>query len=61
MYGTTIAFGPNKHLQQLGNKTLSTRKYSARLTRLKPKINDTKEHARLYKWGWLDNILHKKR
>jgi hypothetical protein len=30
-----------------GNNTLSTRKYSARLTRLKPKQSDTKEYARL--------------
>ena len=28
-------------------KTLSTRRYSARLTRHKPKIRDTKDHARL--------------
>ena len=35
--------------------------YSARLTRHKPEINDTKEYARLiYKWSLLDNILHKK-
>jgi hypothetical protein len=30
-----------------GDKTLSTRKYSARLTRQKPEISDTKDHARL--------------
>jgi len=35
--------------------------YSARLTRHKPEISDTKEYARLiYKWSLLDNILHKK-
>jgi hypothetical protein len=37
-----------------GNNALSTRRYSARLTRHKPKINDTKEYARLYKLDWLD-------
>jgi hypothetical protein len=30
-----------------GNNGLSMRKYSARLTHLKPKENDTKEYARL--------------
>jgi hypothetical protein len=30
-----------------GNNALSTRKYSARLTRLKLKQSDTKEYARL--------------
>jgi hypothetical protein len=30
-----------------GNNALSTRRYSARLTRLKPEISDTKEHAGL--------------
>ena len=30
-----------------GNKALSMRMYSARLTRLKQKISDTKEYARL--------------
>ena len=35
----------------IGNRTLSTRMYSARLTRPKPenkKVKDTKDHARLY-------------
>ena len=32
-----------------GNKTLSTRRYSARLTRHKPEINDSEDYARLYK------------
>ena len=44
-----------------GNKTMSTRMYSARLTRHKPQINGTNEYAWLiYKWSLLDNILHKK-
>jgi two-component sensor histidine kinase len=30
-----------------GNNTVSMRRYSARLTRHKPEINDTKEYARL--------------
>jgi hypothetical protein len=30
-----------------GNNALGRRRYSARLNRLKPKINDTKEYARL--------------
>ena len=34
--------------------------YSARLTRHKPEINDTKDARLLYKWSLLDNILHKK-
>ena len=32
-----------------GNETLSTRRYSARLTHHKPEINDSKDYARLYK------------
>jgi hypothetical protein len=35
------------------------RRYSARLTRHKPKINDTKEYARLFMVELVDNILHK--
>jgi hypothetical protein len=34
-----------------GNNALSTRRYSAKLTRLKPEISDTKEHARLSLMG----------
>jgi hypothetical protein len=30
--------------------------YSARLTRHKPEIKDTKEHARLYTVDWLDSF-----
>jgi hypothetical protein len=37
-----------------GNNALSMRRYSARLTRHKQEINDTKEYARLYKLDWLD-------
>ena len=33
-----------------GNRTLSTRRYSARLTRHKLEITDSKDYARLYKW-----------
>ena len=33
------------------NKTLSTRRYSARLTHHKLEINDSKDDARLYKWS----------
>ena len=32
------------------NKTLSMRRYLARLTHHKPEINDSKDYARLYKW-----------
>jgi len=40
---------------------MSTRMYSARLTRHKLEINDTKDYASLiYMWSLLDNILHKK-
>jgi hypothetical protein len=39
-----------------GNNALSTRMYSARLTRHKPEIKDTKEHARLYTVDWLDSF-----
>jgi hypothetical protein len=39
-----------------GNNALSTRRYSARLTRLKPKISDTKEHARLSLVGLADSF-----
>jgi hypothetical protein len=38
---------------------LSTRRYSARLTRQKPEINDIKDHARLLRWASLTQ-LHKK-
>jgi hypothetical protein len=41
-----------------GNNALSTRRYSARLTRLKPEIIDTKEHARLSLVG-LANLVAK--
>jgi hypothetical protein len=41
-----------------GNKTLSMRMYSARLTRLKLKIKDTKEYARL-SFGGLDDSFAK--
>ena len=34
-----------------GNKTLSMRRYSARLTPHKLEINDSKDYARLYKWS----------
>ena len=33
-----------------GNKTLSTRRYSAKLTHHKQKKSDSKDYARLYKW-----------
>ena len=36
------------YLQQHGNKTLSTRLYSARLTRHKPKINDSEGSCLAY-------------
>jgi hypothetical protein len=39
-----------------GNNALSTRRYSARLTRLKPEISDTKEHARLSLVGLADSF-----
>jgi hypothetical protein len=39
-----------------GNNALSTRRYSARLIRLKPKISDTKEYARLSLVGWLTQL-----
>ena len=38
----------------MGNKTLSTRRYSARLTRHKPEINDTKDYEGCI-WSWLDS------
>jgi hypothetical protein len=38
-----------------GNNALSTRRYSARLTRLKPELSDTKEHARLSLVGLADS------
>jgi hypothetical protein len=41
------------------NNALSTRRYSARLTHHKPKINDTKKYARLYKLDWLDWFCRK--
>ena len=44
-----------------GNKTLSMRRYSARLTIINQKQSDSKDYARLYKWRWLDIILQKKR
>jgi hypothetical protein len=40
-----------------GNNALSTRRYSARLTRLKPEISDTKEHARLSLVGLADSVV----
>jgi hypothetical protein len=39
-----------------GNNALSTRRYSARLTRLKPKISDTKEYARLFLVGLANSV-----
>jgi hypothetical protein len=39
-----------------GNNALRTRRYSARLTRLKPKISDTKEHARLSLVGSANSV-----
>jgi hypothetical protein len=39
-----------------GNNALSMRRYSARLTRLKPKISDTKEHARLSLVGLANSV-----
>jgi hypothetical protein len=39
-----------------GNNALSTRRYSARLIRLKLKINDTKEHARLSLVGLANSV-----
>jgi hypothetical protein len=36
-----------------------TRRYSARLTRHKPEIKDTKDHARLIRWASLTH-LHKR-
>jgi hypothetical protein len=38
------------------NNALSTRRYSARLTRLKLEISDTKEHARLSLVGLADLV-----
>jgi hypothetical protein len=38
------------------NNVMSTRRYSARLTRLKPKISDTKEHARLSLVGLANSV-----
>jgi hypothetical protein len=38
------------------NNALSTRRYSARLIRLKPEISDTKEHARLSLVGLADSV-----
>jgi hypothetical protein len=39
-----------------GNNTLSTKKYSARFTHLKPKQNDTKEYARFSFCGLTDSF-----
>jgi hypothetical protein len=39
-----------------GNNALSTRRYSTRLTHLKPKISDTKEHARLSLVGLANSV-----
>jgi hypothetical protein len=39
-----------------GNNALSTRRYSARLTRRKPKISDTKEHARVSLVGLANSV-----
>jgi hypothetical protein len=39
-----------------GNNALSIRRYSARLTHLKPEISDTKGHARLSLVGLTDSV-----
>jgi hypothetical protein len=52
--------GHQLHGHQTRGQRQLVNPYSARLTHHKPKINDTKEYARLiYKWSSLDNILHK--